>query len=164
MIETMFKFQHDSNNVPEAMGFKEDIDEKCREIIHFSTFTNYFIKKDFFNDNEEAPSLLTSVTGILEKALTVCKTEEEKLYTLYIFRGCHTHCAEAINAWEVVQNETDKKELNKMKMLMELVELRALTEDDDRKNVITPKDMFKKIEVAKENMYNFDKYYSIINE
>lgn len=163
MIETVFKFQHDSNKIPVAMGFAEEIDNKCREIINFSTFSNFFIKNDLFNDSEEAPSVLTSITGVLEKALSVCKTEEEKIYLLYIFGNSHKHSTDAIIAWDALENEPDSKQKTKMKMLMELVELKAFTEDD-RKNLVTPKDMFKKIEVAKQNMYNFDKYYSIVNE
>jgi len=164
MIKEILKFQHDSDNVPVAMGFTEEIDNRCREIVHFAAFTNYFIKKDFFNDEEEAPKNLMTITGILEKALNICKTEEEKVYTLFVFRNVHKHCSQAIGAWETFYEESDEKERKKMQMLMELVELKALTEDEDRETLITPKDMFKKITAAKDNMYNFEKYYTIVNE
>ena len=158
-------FKHDSENIPKALGLSETIDNRCREIIHFSAFTNYFIKNDFFDDNDETPRNLTTVTGILEKALNLCKTKEEEIYTIFVFRNVHDHCSQAIGAYKALEEETDEKSKKKMKMLMELVELKALTDDDDDRNTfITPKDMFKKIEAAKENMYNFEKYYSVINE
>lgn len=165
MIETILKFKHDSENIPTALGFSEDIDNKCREIIHFSAFTNYFIKNDFFDKEDDTPSNLTTITGILEKALSICKTEEEKIYTLFVFRSVHEHSTQAISAYRVFEEESDEKAKKKMKMLMELIELKAMADDDaNRDEVITPKDMFKKITIAKENMYNFDKYYAVVNE
>lgn len=166
MIEKLLKFKHDSNKIPTALGLSEEIDNKCREIIHFSTFTNYFIKEDFFNeDDNQAPKNLTTVTGILEKALSLCKTEEEKIYTIFIFKDLHEHCSKAICAYQVYNDEPNEKERKKMKMMMELAELKAMVDDEtDRSNYVTPKDMFKKIAAAKDNMYNFDKYYAAINE
>jgi hypothetical protein len=164
MLEKILNFKHDSDDLPTALGFSEEIDNKCREIIHFAAFTNYFIKNDFFDD-QEAPSNLTTLTGILEKALNICKTEEEKIYTLFVFRSIHKNCSQALGAYEAFEEEKDEKAKKKMQMLMELVELKALSDDEeDRSNFITPKDMFKKINAAKNNMYNFDKYYSVVNE
>lgn len=165
MIKEILNFKHESENIPKALGLSETIDNRCREIIHFASFTNYFIKNDFFDDADETPSNLTTITGILEKALSLCKTKEEEVYTLFVFRNVHEHCSQAIGAYEVFNKETDEKEKKRMKMLMELVELKALSEDDeDRSNLVTPKDMFKKITAAKDNMYNFDRYYSVVNE
>jgi hypothetical protein len=165
MIKEILNFKHESESIPSALGLSETIDNKCREIIHFASFTNYFIKNDFFEDGDETPSNLTTITGILEKALSLCKTKEEEVYTLFVFRNVHDHCSQAIGAYEVFSKETSEKEKKRMKMLMELVELKALSDDDeDRSNLVTPKDMFKKITAAKDNMYNFDKYYSIVNE
>jgi hypothetical protein len=50
-----------------------------------------------------------------------------------------------------------------MKIMMELVELKALMDkEDDRKDLITPKDLFRKIEIAKKNLYSFEDYYKEI--
>lgn len=166
MIEKLLKFKHDSNKIPTALGLSEEIDNKCREIIHFSAFTNYFIKEDFFSDDDEtAPKNLTTTTGILEKSLSLCKTEEEKLYTIFIFRALHDNCTKAICAYKVYNEETDEKEKKKMKMMMELAELKAMVDDEtDRSDYLTPKDMFKKIAAARENMYSFEKYYNSVHE
>ena len=163
MIKEILNFKHESDNIPTALGLSEGIDNRCREIIHFAAFTNYFIKNDFFDDGDQTPSNLTTITGVLEKALDICKTKEEELYTLFVFRNIHDHCSQAIGAYKTFEEETDVKEKKKMEMLMHLVELKALSDDeDDRDYLITPKDMFKKIKVAKENMYNFENYYSVI--
>lgn len=165
MVKEILNFKHDSDSIPTAMGFSTDIDNKCREIVHFAAFSNYFIKEDFFDDNDETPSNLTTITGVLEKALSLCKTKEEELYTLFVFKNVHEHSSQAIAAYKVFEGEEDEKAKNKLKMLMELVELKALADDEsDRKDLVTPKDMFKKITIAKDNMYNFDNYYNIVNE
>ena len=164
MLENIFKFQHTSDDIPTALGLPVDIDKKCREIIHFSVFTNYFIKKEFFENDDETPENLTTITGMLEKSLSLCKTDQERVYTLFIFRNIHKNCSQAIGAWETLDEEKDEKAKKKLQMLLELVELKALSEEEDRANLLTPKDMFKKIEAARNNMYNFDKYYNVINE
>ena len=164
MVKEVLKFRHDSDNIPTAMGFDNIIDDRCREIVHFSAFTNFFIKEDFFDeDDDHAPQNLTTVTGVLEKALSLCNTKEEELYTLFVFRDVHNHCNQALAAYEVFQDEKDERQKKKLKMLMEIVELKVMSDDDgDRKDIVTPKDMFRKINVAKNNMYNFDNYYKAL--
>jgi hypothetical protein len=165
MIKELLTFRHESDNIPQALGLPEEIDERCREMIHFSCFTSYLITNEFFSSKDETPNNLKTITGVLEKTLGLCKTKEEEIYILFVFRNVHEHAVGAINAYEAYNDETDEKARKKMKMLMELVELKAVLDDkDERKDVITPKDMFKKIEVAKNNMYNFENYYSVINE
>ena len=46
MIE--FKFNHELETIPVAMGLSKEIDDLCRERVLFTTFTNYFIKEDFY--------------------------------------------------------------------------------------------------------------------
>jgi len=165
MIKELLNFKHDSDNVVIALGLPENTDERCREMVHFASFTSYLIKNDFFDDTDESPSNLRTITGVLEKALSLCKTKEEEIYLLFIFKHVHQHTTQAIAAYDMFNNEADQKAKKKMEMLMQLVEIKALADsEDDREDLITPKDMFKKIEIAKQNMYNFDNYYSVINE
>lgn len=164
MLEKVLSFKHDSDNLQVAMGLPEGIDNKCREIVHFSTFTNYFIKNDFFENENEAPNNLLTVTGVLQKALSLCKTDQEEVYTMFVFKDAHNHCKQALGAFRQFEEETDEKERKKMQMLMELVELKAMVDDDtDRSDIVTPKDMFKKIRAAKDNMYNFENYYKAVS-
>lgn len=163
MIEKLLKFQHENSNIPCAIGFSEEMDNKCREIIQFSTFTNYFIKNDFFDGNDDVPANLTTVTGVLEKCINLCINDDERLYTIFIFKQVHEHAANALGAYKMYTEEGDK-EKKKLDILMQLVELKALTGDEDRSNFVTPKDMFARIEAAKDNMYNFEKYYNSIHE
>ena len=166
MVKEVLKFRHEHDNLPTAMGFNMDVDVKCREIVNFSAFSNYFIKQEFFDETDnETPENLTTITGILEKALNLCKTKEEEIYTLFVFKNVYEHCTQALSAYQVFEGEKDEKSKKKLKMLMELVELKALADDDNERNdLITPKDMFKKITAAKDNLYNFDNYYNLVNE
>lgn len=164
MLDKIFSFKHESDNIPAALGLTEELDNKCREIVNFASFSNYFIKKNLFDEQDESPSNLTTVTGILQKALSLCQTEEERAYTLFVFRNVHDHASGALGAYEAYSDDSDDKSKAKMKAILELMELKVLSEEDERSNYITPKDMFKKIEAAKDNMYNFEKYYSVVNE
>jgi hypothetical protein len=160
MVETIFKFQHDSNVIPTALGLPEEVHDRCKEIIFFSTFTNHFIKKDFFDNDADTPSTLTTITGVLEKALSLSTSESEKLYLLFIFKEVHEKGAHNLMGYQMIEEETDEKAKKKMKMLLELTELKALMSDDDRSELTTPKDMFKRIDIAKKNMYNFENYFN----
>lgn len=163
MLEKVLSFKHDSDNLQVAMGLPEGIDNKCREIVHFSTFTNYFIKSEFFDNEDDAPNNLLTQTGVLEKALSLCENDQEEVYTMFVFKDAHNHCKQALGAFTQFEEEKDEKERKKMQMLMELVELKAMVDDDnDRSEIVTPKDMFKKIRAAKDNMYNFENYYKVV--
>lgn len=163
MLKEEIKFKHNSDSLPTAMGFSESIDNRCREIIHFAAFSNYFIKEDFFDEEEEAPDNLTTVTGVLEKALGLCTTKEEEMYTLFCFKTIHKMSGQALGAYMSLQ-EADEKERKKMQMLIELSELKAnFDEDEERSNLLTAKDMFKRIDLAKDNLYNFDNYYNAVS-
>jgi len=61
-----------------------------------------------------------TITGILEKALNICQTEEEKVYTLFVFRNVHKHCSQAIGAWEAYYDEADEKQRKKMRIWQRL--------------------------------------------
>lgn len=159
-----FNFNHDTEVIPVAMGYDIEIDEKCREIVYFSTFSNYFIKNEFYDDQAEVPSNLTTTTGILEKALNLCKTEEEQIYTIFIFKNISNNASNALKSYIAYESASDKKYKEKIKVLLELSELEARLSDEKREDLVTPKDMFRKIEKCKENLYNFDNYLSAINE
>lgn len=157
MVE--FKFNHESNKIPVAMGFTEEFDDMCRERVMFSAVSTHFITEEFFDSEEDAPKNMNTITGILEKTLNTCKDESEKMYTLLIFRSTFDIATEAIAKYKILQEE-DSKTKTKLKILMELMELKAMMDDkEERKDLITPKDLFKKIELVKNNLYSFENYY-----
>lgn len=153
-----FKFNHENEQLPEAMGFTLEMDDLCRERILFSAISTHFIAQEFFDSPKDAPKNMNTITGILEKCLDICKDENEKLYTLLIFRKEFDLATEAVAKYEVFNSE-DEKMKKKLKVMMELVELKALMDEDNREHILTPKDLFKKIESVKNNLYSFDNYY-----
>ena len=67
MIKEILNFKHESESIPSALGLSETIDNKCREIIHFASFTNYFIKNDFFEDEMKLHLILQLLQVFLKK-------------------------------------------------------------------------------------------------
>ena len=157
-----FKFNHESETIPHALGFSDELDDVCRERVIFSTVSSHYITQEFFDDEDQVPKNLNTITGILQKCLETCKNENEQLYTLLIFRTEFDTAAEAIAKYKLYHSESEQTQ-KKMKIMMELVELKALMDkEDDRKDLITPKDLFRKIEIAKKNLYSFEDYYKEI--
>lgn len=162
MVE--FKFNHESDKIPVAMGFTEEFDDLCRERVMFSAISTHFITEEFFDNEEDTPKNLNTITGILEKTLNTCKSETEQMYTLLIFRPTFDMATEAVAKYKILQEEDDKTK-SKLKILMELVELKALMDkDSDRKDLITPKDLFRKIDLIKNNLYSFENYYKELKD
>lgn len=157
----MFNFNHESDKIPVAMGFTEEFDDLCREKVMFSAISTHFITEEFFDSEEEVPQNMNTITGVLEKTLKICKDESEKMYTLLIFRNTFDTAAQALAKYKVMQEEDDKTK-KKLSILMELVELKALMDEEDRSHITTPKDLFKKIEAVKNNLYSFEDYYKQI--
>ena len=157
----MFNFNHESDTIPVAMGFTEEFDDLCREKIIFSAISTKFLTEEFFDGQDEIPQNMNTITGVLERTLNICKDENEKLYTLLIFRSTFDKATEALAKYKIMQEEDDKTK-KKLSILMELVELKALMDDEDRAHITTPKDLFKKIEAVKNNLYSFENYYKQI--
>ena len=158
-----YKFNHEVDSIPDAMGFSKEFDDICRERILFSAISTHFITKEFFDEEDDAPKNMNTITGILEKCLNSCKDENEQTYTLLIFRKVFDLATESIAKYNLF-NGGDEKTKKRMKIMLELIELKALSEEeDDRDELITPKDLFRKIDAVKNNLYSFENYYKEIN-
>lgn len=160
----MIKFDHSMSSIPEALGFTLEMDNLCREIVYFSTVSNYFITDSFYDDTDEVPNNLSTITGILEKAINLCSSEDEKIYLMFVFKNCFEMISKVLTIYKMLNNETSYEERKKLEIIMEMSELKALSDKSvKRDDLITPKQLINKIGIIKENPYNFDEYYKIVS-
>lgn len=164
-MENVFKFQHDAEKINLALGLSDELDLKCLDIIVFSTISNHLISEELFDSKDLAPKSLTTISGDLEKALSLCSNEDEKNYVLLIFKQTHDMAVEVVAKYKAL-NEADPREKLKMELVMKLLDFRI---DDIASQVgaehlrLTPSNLFKRLDYVKKSRYNFEKYLSLVN-
>jgi hypothetical protein len=155
----MFVFDHEETKINRAVGVSDEMYERVKNIVFFSTFSNYFIKEDLFDDENDVPKSLNTVTGDLEKALKLTSNDMEKDYLLLNFKNYHEMALETIAKYQLL-NRLDETEKKKISLIMQMMELKM---EEDAKNgedvPVNPKEMFNKLEIAKKNLYNFEQYF-----
>ena len=167
-MENVFQFQHDADKINDALGLSYEQDAKCREVVFFSAFTNYLIGTELFDSEDERPRSLSTMTGDLEKAMSLLDDDREKSYMLLLFRTNHNLALEVIAKYRVLET-ADKSERRKLDLILGLLELRIEEKSKERKEqdedfeYYSPTDMLKRIEYVKESRYNFQKYYSLVS-
>lgn len=168
METNVFQFQHDAEKINDALGLSYEQDTKCREVVFFSAFSNYLLGRELFDDESERPRSLSTMTGDLEKAMSLLDTDIEKSYMLLLFRNNHTLALEVIAKYRVLEN-ADKTERKKLDLILGLLELKLeekKSKDKDEEEEFeyySPSEMLKRIDYVKESRYNFQKYYNLVN-
>jgi hypothetical protein len=167
-MESVFQFQHDAEKINDALGLSHEQDTKCREVVFFSAFSNYLIGAELFDDDSERPRSLSTMTGDLEKAMSLLETDKEKSYMLLLFRNNHNLALEILTKYKLLES-ADKYERKKLDLILGLLELKLEEkkkeekDDNEEFEYYSPTEMFKRIDYVKESRYNFQKYYNLVN-
>jgi hypothetical protein len=154
-MENVFTFQHDAETITKALNISKDLDNRCHEIIFFSTMVNYCISHEMFDDRETAPRNITTLTGDLEKALSLCSNDQEKNYVLFMFRTVHELTTKFISIAEL-----EEKQRKKLNILFNIMELETLGES---KAEYSPQEIFRRLKLVRKSNYNFETYLKLIN-
>ena len=163
METTIFKFNHSISKINDALGISQELNKKCSEIIFFSAISNHYIANELFDDRTTAPSSLTTMTGDLEKCISLCSSDEELHYMLLMFRQFHEISLDSIAKY-TLRSELDGSKRKHLDLMMQMMDLKIEEKAGDMcAECITPSEMFKKIDCVKKSRYNFDKYLNLIN-
>lgn len=161
MVQT-FNFQHNASKVAQALGVNPQTEDRCIEIINFCTISNYLISHEMFDDRDDAPNNLTTLSGDLEKALSLVSNQEEKDYVLFMFRTLHDAVQATIAKYEVL-NELQGVDKKKAELVLQMIELKLEEKtEEDRDNYITPSSMFNRIKIVQQSNYNFQTYLTLL--
>jgi tmRNA-binding protein len=158
-----FNFNHDNETIINALGVTEEIDMKCREIIFFSMISNHFMARELFDNVEDAPKALTTMTGDLEKCMKLCSNHIESSYILLTFKDFHRMGMDAIAKYTIFTESKDerRKEIELMLKIFELDIMKQASKHDS--DCMIPTDIFKKIDFVKKSRYSFDRYLQLCN-
>lgn len=165
------KFNHDQDDFHLALGISTEVKTICRERIFFTSFSNALQAEELFEDLEEAPKSMSTVTGDLERLLKMIHNPLEYDYTLMIFQMYQRIAKESYITYKNLNENTAESREEKLKMqllktIMKLKDLKDREEhghsfDDDEESsieIISKDSMIERIKLVKKSGYNFDKY------
>ena len=168
------KFDHTAEGFYDAIGITTEMMVKCKERIFFSTFSNAIQSLELFEDRDEAPKELVTVTGDFQKTLSIIEDSLEYEYTLMEFMNTHNMAMAAVARWEF-KNKAMKGNNKKKSMLLDIMDMvtELKMEHEKTKNEfaeeniafgITPKGLLKRIEFTKSSHYDFDVYLNMVEK
>jgi hypothetical protein len=165
-------FNHDKDEFHEAMNIPGYIRTKCRERIFFASFSNALQRAELFEDEEDAPKDMSTVTGDLQRCLKMITDPLEYEYTLLTFYGHQRMAMEAYGKYKYLnsssQSKEDKIKLSIINLMMDLKDRQEdeenNTKEDDEIDNITVNTTIKRISIVKSSLYNFDTYLKLITK
>lgn len=164
MILKNREFNHSKDHFHDAMNIPSYTRTRCRERIFFAAFSNALQRQELFEDEDDAPKEMSTVTGDLQRTLSMITDELEYEYTLLTFYGHQKMAMEAFGRYKYL-NSKDKSKEDKLKLsIINLIEeLRDKDEEDNDKEEdeldnVTVNTVIKRISIVKDSHYNFETY------
>lgn len=162
------EFNHSKDQFHEAMNIPSYLRTKCRERIFFTSFSNALQRQELFEDPEDAPKDMSTVTGDLQRCLRMISDPLEYEYTLLTFYGHQRMAMEGYKRYEFLNSKDQSKE-DKLKLsIINLIqELKANDEDDedeeeDAIDRLSSSTLLERINIVKQSHYNFDTYLKLV--
>ena len=169
-------FNHDDEIFHRALNISDDVKNIVREKIFFSSFSNALQAMDLFEDINDAPRSLCTVTGDLEKCLQIIETQEEYEYALLSFT-MYQRLTKPIIAEFRMKNSSDPQDREAMlkhRIIEAIMELKREadkeeSEEDDQfmdeekgPFAVNQTRMTTRLKYVKKSNYNFNKYMNMM--
>lgn len=177
-------YKHEESTFIKALGIKSLMATMAREKIFFASITNALQAYSLYGiDLENAPHMLKTATGDLEKCVKLLNNEEEYTYTLLNFHNYHKLSTSMIKIY--IKGESNEL-TGEEKIMYEMLKLASkisfnvnksnddlnddvddIIEDSNSKKLINQLDpikFFKRIEFVKESKYNFNDYIKLLGK
>lgn len=168
-MEQVFQFNHEAENLQEALSVSNETADRVQEIIFYATAANHLLGYELFDNSNERPKQLTTVTGDLEKSLSFTQTEKERAYLLFKFSSLQEIMMQCIGKYRLLMDAQTSSQKIKANMLIQLITLKLEEELKERaeelkEHFLSPISVLNRIRFVKESRYNFDKYLDILNQ
>lgn len=166
-------FNHEEDDFHLAMGISEETKNICRERIFFSAFSNALQADELFDDIDDAPKQFRTVTGDLQRLLSMITNPIEYEYTLLVFMMYQRMAKEVYSIYRNTDENSAESREEKIKMqiiksIMKLKELKDREEsgdddsNDDGVEVFSKESIMDRIKLVKKSGHNFDKYLVLV--
>jgi len=161
------EYNHSKDHFHEALNIPSYLRTKCRERIFFASFSNALQRTELFEDEDDAPKDMSTVTGDLQRCLKLITDPLEYEYTLLTFYGTQRIAMEAYGRYKFLNSSDKSKEdnlkLSIINLIQELKDAKDREEDDeeaeeDEIDNLNSNTVLKRIDIVKQSHYNFDTY------
>jgi hypothetical protein len=168
MILKEKEFNHDKEAFHEAMNIPGYMRTKCRERIFFTSFSNALQRVELFEDEDDAPKDMSTVTGDLQRCLRMINDPLEYEYTLLTFYGHQRMAMEAYSKYKYLnstsQSREDKIKLSIINLIQDLKDKDEDEQEEDEIDNITVNTAIKRISIVKTSHYNFETYLKLLTQ
>jgi hypothetical protein len=168
------KFDHTEDNFHLALGVTPEIKNICRERIFFASLSNALQADELFDDMDDAPKEFKTVTGDLQRLISMITNPIEYDYTLLVFMMYQRMAKEVYSHYRNTKDDPaatleDQVKMQIIKGIMKLKEIKdreesgeSNTDDDDSTEVLSKESLTERISLIKKSGYNFDKYLNLL--
>ena len=129
-------------------------------------FRSALQRRELFEDEDDAPKHMRTVTGDLQRCLHLISDPLEYEYTLLIFQGAQRTAMKYVGMYIAIKdNKVDREDLLKIKVFDLLEKMHDSEQNDNNEPAIDQidrKTMIKRCEFVKSSHYNFDTYMNML--
>jgi hypothetical protein len=161
---------HHIENIQKALGVPHNVIISSREKIIFTTISNALFVEEMYSSSTEAPKSLTTVTGDLQKCMTMMDNELEYEIMLLMFMHYHDAAIAAIRHYNTFETEEDPELKKKYELFKKLMEVKKLISDDEEDKEeedpfeLNKFNMIERVKFVKSSNYNFEKYMESVTK
>ena len=121
-------FNHEEDDFHLAVGISEETKNICRERIFFSSFSNALQADELFDDIDDVPKQFRTVTGDLERLLSMITNPIEYEYTLLTFMMYQRMAKEVYSLYRNTDEDSaeSREEQIKMQIIKSIMKLKEL--------------------------------------
>ena len=119
---TKLTVDHSIKNIQKALGVPHSVVISSREKIFFTTIANALFVDEMYEKSSDAPKSLTTVTGDLQKCITMIENELEYEVMLLMFVHYHEAAIAAIRHYNTFESDEDPELKKKYQLIKKLME------------------------------------------
>ena len=121
MVLKTMSFNHEVENLHEALNVSANQRDRCRERVFFSSFANGLQGIELYEDAEEIPAEFHTKTGDLSRTLKLITDPLEYEYTLLMFMKIQPLASDTFHKWYAMNNSSvDESTKSKLDLMMNI--------------------------------------------
>ena len=105
------QFNHDASGLSESFMISDERADKLQSAIVFESIVANSIVVKQYDDEDEAPRVLRTKTGVLSRSLQYAMSEQERLFMSFIFINRHEGINQALGALRALEQAAGDEDL-----------------------------------------------------
>lgn len=160
-------FNHETENINYAMGLTPEREIIVRERIMFHTFAHHLnLINNHYPDTSSAPANERTSSGLIQNLLQSIHNQHEYEVSLYMFDKLEKVCDNVIKVYIPFARKNEFPEHIRHMIIakLEAASAEMVSEKGGEQLVMSPINVFKRIELVAKSGGNFDTYMKLYQE